>query len=210
MIAIVLILLSVLVVVPPARAQETATAGLTTDDVTRMEQGEVVVKRQTYATAESKSAARLWAYCIVDRPPDATWALMRHYEKFSEFMPQLEKVQVREHAPDAMPEAMKVTETLGILLGTITYTVDLKFDPARRMISWALDKSLPHDIVDTVGTWEFLRYGGGRTLVRYTSFVASGTLVPKFLENYLLVKSLPKLLSNMRRRVESGGTWKKD
>lgn len=206
MIAIVLIVLSLLVVVPPARAQEAATAGLTTDDVTRMEQGEVVVKRETYATAESKSAARLWAYCIVDRPPDATWAVMRHYEKFSEFMPRLEKVQVRERAPDAM----KVTETVGIPLGTVTYTVDLTFDSARRRIRWALDKSLPHDIADTVGTWEFLLYGGGRTLVRYTSFVASGTLVPKFLENYLVAKSLPKVLSNMRRRVESGGTWGKD
>jgi hypothetical protein len=38
----------------------------------------------------------------------------------------------------------------------------------------------------------------------------SGTLVPRFLEDFLIKNDLPEVLLSMRRRTESGGTWKKE
>jgi hypothetical protein len=40
--------------------------------------------------------------------------------------------------------------------------------------------------------------------------VDSGMIVPKFLEEQLIGYDLPGVLSSIRRRTESGGTWTKE
>src|SRR2546427_13022883 len=75
-------------------AGEAATTGLTVGEFARREKGEVVVKTQTYATGDDKRAARVTAYCLINKPPDAVWAVMLNYHQFHEFMPRPEKVPV--------------------------------------------------------------------------------------------------------------------
>ena len=98
-------------------AGEAATTGLTVGEFARMEKGEVVVKTHTYATGgDDKRAARAIAYCLINKPPDAVWAVMLNYHQFNEFMPRLEKVQVLEKTKNTM----KVTQTVRVPLGVIT------------------------------------------------------------------------------------------
>jgi coenzyme Q-binding protein COQ10 len=186
-------------------AGEAATTGLTVGEFARMEKGEVVVKTQTYATEDDKRAARVTAYCLINKPPDAVWAIMLNYHQFDEFMPRLEKVQVLQTTKNTM----KVTQTVRVPLGVIRYTLDLLFKPGQRTVSWVLDKSRRHDIADTFGAWEFLPYSQGKTVLRYTTTVDSGMSVPRFLEHFLIENELPEVLLSMRRRTESDGTWKK-
>lgn len=187
-------------------AGEGATTGLTVAEFARMEKGEVVIRTHTYATGGDKRAARVTAYCLINKPPDAAWAVMLNYHQFDEFMPRLEKVQVLEKTKNTL----KVTQTVRVPLGVIRYTLDLIFRPAQRTVSWVLDKSRRHDIADTVGAWEFLPYSQGKTILRYTTAVDSGMVVPRFLEDFLIKNDLPEVLLSMRRRTESDGKWKKE
>ena len=187
-------------------AGQSATTGLTADELARMEHGGVVVKAETSPAGDDARAARIKAYCVVNKPPAAVWAVMLNYQTFHEFMPRLERVEVLEKTKDAM----KVTQTVRGPLGLIRYTLDLTFKRAQRTVSWALDKSRKHDIADTFGAWEFLPYRQGKTIVRYTTTVDSGIAVPRFVEDFLIKKDLPEVLLSMRRRTESGGTWKKE
>src|SRR5574337_1523313 len=182
-----------------------ATTALTARELTRMEKGGVIVKAHSRSAEDGTRNANVKAYCVINKPPDAVWAVMLNYHKFDEFMPRLEKVEVLEKTKNTM----KVTETVHVPLGVISYTVDLIFKPAQRTMSWTLDKSRKHDIADTYGTWEFLPYSQGRTLLRYTSTLDSGLFIPKFLEDFLIKKDLPNTLLSLKRRTESEGTWKK-
>jgi hypothetical protein len=151
------LMLAAFVVLLPAAslsAGQSATTGLTADELARMENGGVVVKAETYPPGDDTRAARMKAYCVVNKPPDALWAVMLNYQTFHEFMPRLERVEVLEKTKDTM----KVTQTVRGPLGVISYTLDLIFKPAQRTVSWALDKSRKHDIADTFGVWEFLPY----------------------------------------------------
>lgn len=186
-------------------AGESATTGLTTGELTRMEKGEVVVKMDTYPTWDGARGAKVKAYCVINKPPDVAWAVMLNYHKFDEFMPRLEKVEVLEKTTSTM----KVTETVRVPLGVISYTVDLIFKPAARTVNWTLDKSRKHDIADTFGAWEFLPYSQGKTILRYTTTLDSGFFIPRFLEEFLLRNDLSDALLSMKRRTESDGTWKK-
>lgn len=184
---------------------ESATAGLTAGELTRMEKGRVVFKTETHTTGDGTRSAKIKAYCVINKPPDAAWAVMLNYHKFDEFMPRLEKVEVLEKTNSTM----KVTETVHVPLGVISYTVDLIFTPAQRTVSWTLDKSRKHDIADTFGTWEFLPYSQGKTMLRYTTTLDSGMFIPRFLEDVLIKKDLSNALLSLKRRTESDGTWKK-
>jgi carbon monoxide dehydrogenase subunit G len=187
-------------------AREPTTTELTADEVARMEKGGVVVKTETQPGEDGKLAARIKAYCIINRPPAAAWAIMLDYQRFHEFMPRLERVQILQKTKDTM----KVTQTVRIPLGLLSYTLDLKFERALGKVSWALDRSRKHDIADTFGAWEFLPYGNNKTSLRYTTTLDSGMLIPKYLEDLLIKNDLPEILLSMRRRTESDGTWKKE
>jgi len=187
-------------------AREPTTTELTADEVARMEKGGVVVKTETHPSEDGKLAARIKAYCIINKPPAAAWAVMLDYHRFHEFMPRLERVQILQKTKDTM----KVAQTIRVPLGLVNYTLDLKFDRALGKVSWALDKSRKHDIADTFGAWEFSPYGNNKTSLRYTSTLDSGMLIPKFLEDLLIKNDLPEILLSMRRRTESDGTWKKE
>ncbi len=195
-----------LLAVTHARAQGAATAELTAPEVARLNAGNVVVKTNTYTAAGGNRAARIKAYCVIKKPLDAVWAVMLDYQKFDEFMPRLAKVEILERTRDTV----KVTEAVSVALRTVTYTLDLKFDHAQRRVSWTLDKSRKNDIADTSGAWEFVRYGRGTTLARYTSSVDSGMFVPRFLEELLVKSGVPEVLSSLRRRIESNVAWRKE
>lgn len=186
-------------------AGESPTTGLTADELTRMEKGGVVVKTDTYPTGDGTRGAGITAYCVINKPPDAAWAVMLNYHKFDEFMPRLERIEVLEKTK----HTMKITETVRVPLGAISYTLDLIFKPTQRTVSWALDKSRKHDIADTFGAWEFLSYSQGKTILRYTSTLDSGLFVPRFLEDFLIRNDVPDVLLSLKRRIESDGTWKK-
>ncbi|MDD5558934.1 SRPBCC family protein [Candidatus Methylomirabilis sp.] len=186
-------------------AGESATSGLTAGELIRMEKGGVVLKAKDHPAEDGTSSARIKAYCVINRPPEAVWAVMLNYHTFSEFMPRLEKVEVLEKTQGTM----KVTETVHVPLGVIVYTIDLIFKPEQQTVSWTLDKSRKHDIAETFGTWEFLPYGHGRTMLRYTTSLDSGMFIPRFVEDMMIKKDLSNALLSLKRRTESDGTWKK-
>ena len=186
-------------------AGESAITELTAGELTRIEKGGVVVKTDTYPTGDGARGAKVKAYCIINKPPDVAWAIMLDYHKFDEFMPRLEKVEVLEKTT----RTMKVTETVRVPLGVISYTVDLIFTPAQRTVTWTLDKSRKHDIAETFGAWEFLPYSQDKTMLRYSTTLDSGFFIPRFLEEFLLRNNLSDALLSLKRRTESDGTWKK-
>ncbi len=186
-------------------ADEAATDGLTAGELAAIDQGGVVIKTDTYPTGNGARGARVNGYCIINTLPDVAWSIMLDYHKFDQFMPRLEKVEVLEQTP----RTMKVTETVRVPLGVISYTVDLTFRPEQRTASWMLDKSRKNDLAETFGSWEFLPYGQGKTLLRYTTTLDSGFFVPRFLEELLLRSNLSDALLSLKRRAESNGTWTK-
>ena len=72
----------------------------------------------------------------------------------------------------------------------------------------------PLDVVDFVARWGSSAVSPfhcepGRTLVVYRAYVDAGTSVPKFVQDFMIRRSIPNLLRATKKRIESGGTWKK-
>ncbi|MEW5850594.1 MAG: SRPBCC family protein [Myxococcota bacterium] len=190
----------------PAPAAPSEAPTFEKDELAKLEKGQVVVRGEMYTNAAGKRAGKGKAFVIINKPPEAPWAILNDYEKMPEFMPRLARVTIQNRTADGM----KVVQELKVLFKTVRYVLDLKFDASKKRMAWALDKSSKNDINDTFGSWHFQPWNGGRTLVVYDIAVDTGAMIPAFLEEYLTKKDLPEVLMAMKRRAESGGTWKKD
>lgn len=179
--------------------------GFSPDELKKIEKGEVAVRIELFNTASGKRAAKGHAFAIINKPPEAALAVLQDYTKLSEFMPRVEKATILQKTDTTM----KVRQELGVAFTTVAYTLDLKFDVAGHRMDWTLDKAAKNDIADTMGSWEFVPLEGSRTLARYMVFADTGVSVPQFLEDFLVKKDLPNVVSAMKKRVESGGKWTK-
>jgi len=95
-------------------------------------------------------------------------------------------------------------------LRTIVYTVRYTVDRAHHRFDFELDKRYPHDIDELSGYFRFEQIDGRRTLLTYVvTRLDSGMAVPGFIRKYLTSRDLPAQVVNVKRRIESGGTWKK-
>lgn len=179
---------------------------LTEKEKTALEKGEVVVHKEVVDTPDGKKG-RGHAWVVINKPREAVYEqLTTGYKDFAEFMPRLEKVEVK----SLTATSMKVRSYVGVAFSTYAYTLAFKLDPAAYTLSWTLDRSEKSDIRDTAGSWKLHELEPGKsTLAEYTISVDSGKFVPQFLEDYLTRKDLPEILNAIRKRVESGGKWKK-
>jgi ribosome-associated toxin RatA of RatAB toxin-antitoxin module len=189
----------------PAAAVDPRIPSLTEKELATLKKGQVVVRGEMYTTDDGKRAGKGVAFVVIDKPPEAAFAVLQDYGKIAEYMPRVTKVTI----PEKSPTRMKVVQELKVLFKTVVYTLILDFNAQKKRMDWKLDKTAENDIKDTWGFWEFVPYDNGKTLVVYNIAANTGVSIPQFLEDYLTKKDLPEVLMAMKRRTESGGTWKK-
>lgn len=143
----------------------------------------------------------VWARVHVAAQPSAVFAVLTDYERFGEFMPLVERVDVLERGPRH-----------AVLRFRMKY---LRWFDVEQTDRRTLH---PHTKIDYVGIagplktvygdWRFAAARGG-TRVTYRAWVDPGVPVPGAIVGALVKRGLPGLLDGVKRRVESGGTWKK-
>src|SRR5439155_8041888 len=124
-----------------------------------------------------------------------------------EYVPRLERVQVLDRTGDVLRVKMQVNASIT----TVRYTMRFTLDEPGHAIRWTLDATAPDNgIHGAEGDYRLFELSPSRTLVVYRTWVDTGRSVPRFVQNYMARKSIPDLLRAVKKRVESGGTWKKD
>lgn len=161
-----------------------------------IELGQVVTTE--IANPSSGEERRVQATAIFRKPPKNVWAVLADFPSRPDYLPDVEAMRiVRVDGPRVW-----VDESLSFFLFTVRNQVINVLEPKLGLISWALDKSVDHDIDDTTGAWRLAPLAdGAHTLVIYQVYVDSGQAVPGFVEQYLVGTSVPKLLERVRSEV---------
>lgn len=132
---------------------------------------------------------------VINAPPDKCFDVITDYERYPEFLPEVKKTRTlnrRGNECDVQYEAEVVKR--------IKYTVHLKEERPTR-VSWTF---IDGDFMrDNRGGWVLEDFGDGKTKATYTVEITLGPLVPKSIINALVDTSLPKLLENFKKRIES-------
>ncbi len=142
---------------------------------------------------------------VFNQPIDEVWKLLSNTENQIKYIEELKDLKIIKKAP--------VEDNIEFMLEffyiDITYRVIHKFDHANYYYHWGLDPNFDNSIQDLRGFYRFYPYGEGKTLARYGTRVSVVKLIPRFIEDFLIKKNLPKALASMKKYVDSGGTYHK-
>jgi carbon monoxide dehydrogenase subunit G len=183
-----------------------APVGFSPAEVDAALRGQVPVRIEPFVRPDGKTAGRGMGAIVVERAPTEVWATLSRFEDKPEYMPRLKSLSILEQTP----ERMRVQMVVDASVMTARYTLVFRIDEPARCISWTLDHSAQgNSIADTEGEYRLYELAPTRTLVTYKSHVDTGRAVPRFIQNYMARHSIPDLLNAIKRRVESGGRWRR-
>lgn len=192
-------------------AAAAAAATITVPDLSEAEVraamvGLVPTRSESFKTATGKSAGRGIGAIVIERPVADVWATLMHYEDRAEYVPRLKSVTLLEK----QPARLRIRQEIDATVTTARYTAWFDLDEKAHEIRWTLDRSAPDNTVsDVEGGYRMVEVAPRRTLLVYRTYVDTGHHVPKFVQSYMQEKSIPDLLKAIKRRVESGGQWRK-
>ena len=189
--------------VPAELVKAGAVQGLSAQDWKKMEAGEIVILKEM---RKDEGKAFIQCALIFQKPIEEVHRLLTRTERQEEYLPHLDQAVLVKREGNR--------DTIEFLLHfsfiDIRYQVNHYYgEPGEYRMSWALNPAFKNDLAQLEGYWKFYRLDKSRTVARYGTLVKVGRLVPKFIEDALSRKDLPKSLGQLKGWVESGGTWRK-
>lgn len=168
----------------------------------RLEKNRVVVLEDV--SKDRDRANFTIAYVLFDKPAVEVMELVRQSWRQAEFRPELKSVEVIQKG-----ELRRIDEhRIKILFSTIVYRLVYQQDPLTGRIEWSLDPDFDNGLSRLDGFWEIWELGDGRTLGRFGSVVDVGPFVPAFIQETMARRTVVQAITNCRRWVDSGGTWR--
>lgn len=183
---------------------QVALAGLSVTDIANLEAGRIVVLKQDSGQGKDKKSL-IKASILFDQPIDKVWELLKHTERQKEYLPHLREATIVSGNNDG-----NITEfMLRIAFFNVRYRVDHTFQNKTYQLTWHLDPNYKNDLKELYGYYHLYKVDDTHTLARYGSRVDVGILIPSFIEDYLTRKDLPTALGNVKKWVDSDGTFRK-
>jgi len=181
--------------------------GLTPEELARVQRGEVVVHTNLGGGAKEGYAAAFGVMRFSDA--GQFWSALGDYDGFPEFLPRVKKAAVIKK--EGSTTWLELTIDGG--LKPVTYTNVYTHFPDRQRTEWVLDASRPHEpYTKNTGYWQLEELSPGVFLVEHQNAVGvdfgAVAVIANRVMNSMLKKDLPKVIENVRRRIESGGKWK--
>jgi hypothetical protein len=104
-----------------------------------------------------------------------------------------------------------IYKELDYVVTTVRYTHVLTLDPARHRVDFDLDPTGVSDVKASAGYFMFEKVADNASLFTYElTKMDAGVKIPDFIKTYMSSKDLPEIALCLKKRIESGGTWKKE
>jgi hypothetical protein len=183
-----------------------ADVGLSDGDLAVALSGDVPARTESFVSPSGKSAGRGVGAIVIERPLAEVWATVSRYDDKAEYVPRVKAVTVLDRLPDRIRARFDVDATIT----SARYTAWFVFDPGAHRIHWTLDETARDNSVAAVdGEYRLFELRPGQTLVVYRTYVDAGRAIARSIQEYFARKSIPNMLRAVKKRVESGGTYKK-
>lgn len=141
------------------------------------------------------------ATMYVEASPKAVFGVLTDYDHLAEFMAMVNAAKALETSPKGAVVLFKVRYMRFFEIEE----VDVRTHEPYSRITW---QAIKGPLKVSNGSWVLKPQGKG-THLTYQTDVDPGMPVPSALTGMLLKQGLPEFLTGIKRRAESGGTWKK-
>jgi len=210
-----------------AYGQEIGKADITLDEA-KLKAGKLQIFVKEYSIQGKGVKKRAVGVILIDAPPTKVWEVLEDWDSMGEFVPSLEyyrTLQVIESSGEGLSKRALIAGRLSVPLFGVSYTLDVKFNKASLRQDWQLvtkekadvykkkgvDIKYPSAGLKNIEGFEYIEPydGGGKTIYYYAPIVESSIPLPGFAERAIVKSTLPGYIGAIKKRVESGGTYKK-
>jgi len=147
------------------------------------------------------------AFVLIHAPVEECFRRFSDIETHTQYFPRKTVSKVVGLHPDGRTVVYK---ELDFKLKTIRYHILYTIDPGNHRIDFDLDESRESDLKASQGYFHFIAVAPDATLFDYgITKTAVGLKIPGIIRRYLTSKDLPRVVTNFKNWMESGGTWKK-
>ena len=178
---------------------------LTSQQWKQLEKGDMVKRHEKYTDSDGHSAGRGVAYIIANKPHTSVWEQLMKFDRYHEFYPMVKKCEVYKEQGNEI----WVQFNIKVPLMKIRYHIWHEFFPEESRLIWEMDQSKENAYKNTTGHWIVWPMENGKSLLGYTAELESGKPIPKFIEDMIADQGLAKVMESIKKRVESGGKYKR-
>ncbi len=173
--------------------------GYSGDDWHALTRGEIVTSTTSEPQADGSVQSNVESSAIIASPATQVWSVVADFEARPKFIPDLKEMRVMR----VDGNRLWLAERVRFFLVNIRYQVVATLDAERGLATWILDTTVQHDIAGNHGSWQIAPLPSGQeTLVQYQAWVDSGRPVPRFIADFLIKRSLPKVIEGLRHEVQ--------
>jgi len=184
-----------------------ALAAFTQDQRKELLAGKTVFEHVETTGVDGETRGHGEAAVLINAPVDECFRIFCDFNKMQEYLPHKTKSEVIKSSEG---EAL-VYKELKFLFKTISFTSRYTIDKKAHRVDFEIDPAFPHDIKASAGFYQFDAVDENRTLFSYAlTRMDSGIKIPEFIQKLMTSRDLPNVVVNVKKRIESGGTWTKD
>jgi uncharacterized protein YndB with AHSA1/START domain len=170
--------------------------GLSEADWAAVSRGEILIS-ETREAAPSDSERSVQVVGRIAAPPAEVWKVLADFESRPRWQPNAKEVRIVRTDENRV----WVSEHMRFFLTDIRCQIINTLDPDHGSIRWVLDDSVAHDIRGSKGSWQLHPLAGRETLAVYRAWIDTGRRVPQFVQRFLLKRSLPQVIGDLRTEV---------
>ncbi len=167
-------------------------------------QGKAVFEYKTDSGDKAQSGYGR-AMIIIAAPANTCFDIFSRLEEQTEYFPHKTGSKIVNTDGNTVWLQNKFYFYIAEVFYTSKYTIDrqkLRFD-------FEMDKGYPHDLKESSGYFLFEPIDRNRTLFTYgVTKLDTGVPVPNLITEFLSSRDLPAEVTNVKKRIESGGKWK--
>jgi ribosome-associated toxin RatA of RatAB toxin-antitoxin module len=190
----------------PTVSDPKAFKGLSQDGIARLKKGEVLILKDISVDQTGKPSGMIEAAVIFNQPIDKVWTFLADQAaEQRKFLPYLAKSDL----VSKKGNHVLINFRLVVMGVNVDYQVDHVLEKEKYAFHWALDPTFKNDLKRLQGFWQFYYMDDTHTLARYGTWFEIGIGIPKFVQGFLIKRDLPESLNNVKKFVDSGGTWRR-
>ncbi len=155
----------------------------------KLKKGEIIV--EDTVDEKSKSGTAKMTFFVNDTP-ERIWKLLLEYDRWTSFMPDLEKIIIKEKKENYAVVYVKAKAPLGM---DISYTLRRIYKKADYKITWTMVEGNAKEIE---GSWQIFPIDSKKCKIIYTNYVDLGFMIPAKVTNMLTKNKLPNLAEGIR------------
>jgi hypothetical protein len=220
-----LILLFVILLSGTAYAAEIKIPGVVIDRK-KLLNYELQVFEKSLPSNDDSNHKRVVGIILIDAPPKEVWKVLKDWKLMGELVSDVEYYKIiAELKPikKGLIGQAFIECSVSLPLFDFQYTLDVLFDESRFRQDWRLIKPEEARIynmigfnvkepTDTIKGIEGFMVAepfqkGKKTIYKFTSTVRFSTILPAFVENYVIEKALTEHMEGVKKRVESHGLY---